>query len=108
MFSPGPECHSHILAHLQIPRSATCLCHSCLQQSQHDPNYLADQAHTNEFPTMHLDVVEVAGIPRESITVARGIDAPSTQLLCLLICHVPSVPLVEHTIGKRAARSNGE
>jgi hypothetical protein len=54
-------------------------------------------------PPIFLDVVQVASVAREGVTVTGGIYAPPAELLGFCVGEVPVVPLVEDTIGVGAS-----
>jgi hypothetical protein len=53
-------------------------------------------------------MVEITRIARECIAVACGVDTSPPKLLSFLICEVPPVPLVQHTICERASGAHRE
>ena len=61
---------------------------------------------TDEFPTILFDVVKVASVSRESVTMTSRVDTPSAELLCLFVGQIPMVSLIQHTIGEGASRAN--
>lgn len=53
-------------------------------------------------------MVQVDGVTGERVSVTGSVDAAPAQFVGLLVCQVPLVPLVEHTIRKCATGTNGE
>lgn len=57
---------------------------------------------------MLLNMIQVHRVTGKGITVSRSVDTPPAQLLRLLIRQIPPVPLIQHTICKRASTTHTE
>lgn len=53
-------------------------------------------------------MIQVYRVTRERITMSRSINTPPPQLLRLLIRQIPPIPLIQHTIRKRASTPHTE
>jgi hypothetical protein len=57
---------------------------------------------------MLLDMVEVDSVTGESVTMTSSVNASSPEFLGFSIGEVPSVSLIQNTIGKCASGSDRE
>lgn len=53
-------------------------------------------------------MVQIDCVTGERVTVTCGVDTPTAKLLCLVVCQIPVVALVQNTIRESASGSDRE